>query len=88
MSKALESFNNIIREGDFRYLSSLYCKDDLKEDIEIVEERLKALEIIINKRVDVLCFLKSKSREQYNEESCSDMYLTIEEYNFLKEVLL
>lgn len=41
MSKGLESFENIIREGDFRYLSSLYDRDELNEDIETVEKELK-----------------------------------------------
>lgn len=101
MKKGLESFENIIREGDFRYLSSLYDRDDLNEDIKRVVKELKALDIIKNKSVNtrnllIYCFEMKDTYKNYVEmfNYCDNYWelgkelLIREEYDLLKEVLL
>lgn len=53
-----------------------------------IEKKLKALEIVKNKRVDVGCLLKSKDLEDYNFFRYGKWRLTQEEYDLLKKVLL
>ena len=64
-------------------------KDDLK-DKEVIEKRLKALEIIKEKGVDIHFLGISKSPEEYMQHNVFNRYgyLTQEEYDLLKEVLL
>lgn len=55
------------------------------------ERKLKVLEIIKEKRIDVDLFIDTSScggLEEYNEYCCNWAKLTQEEYNLLKEVLL
>lgn len=64
-----------------------------KEDFDIIEKELKALEIIKNKRVDVNDLLLFVNRKAYNDYvvACDDnklRVLTKKEYDLLKEVLL
>lgn len=53
------------------------------------EKKLKALEIIKEKRVNVGLLLRCATVERYNKGICYEpRHLTKEEYNLLKEVLL
>ena len=52
------------------------------------EKKLKALEIIKEKEVDVFIFLHSGYLETYNDMVEDNRKLTQEEYDLLKEVLL
>ena len=59
--------------------------------IKDIEKKLKALEIIKNKNFDLFYLQDSKDLEQYND--CCDhfrnlCYLTQEEYDLLKEVII
>ena len=79
---------------------TIFDKDCINEIIEktvdeclINENKLKALEIIKEKRVDVNDLLNFVSLEAYNEYVCAcddndKRTLTQEEYDLLKEILL
>ena len=54
---------------------------------EIIEKELKALEIIKNKKVDVLSLLCGCNFDDYNRPQEEKGKLTKEEYDLLKEVL-
>ena len=62
---------------------------------DIIENHLKALEIIKNKQIDVWLFNSNDNFNDYNwaielcyhREKASDYYLTEEEYELLKEVI-
>lgn len=64
----------------------------ISNSFEIIEKALKALEIIKNKQVDVRYLFQCKSLRQYNfiyeGTNQSELCLTEEEYDILKEVLL
>ena len=96
MNKDLETFNNLIEQA-------LKEKEELEKELEQVSNDYQdlgnkcykwkqALEIIINKRVDVDLLLSSFSLKYYNEqiyeEKLGEKQLTQEEYDLLKEVLL
>lgn len=49
MNKELEALKNIKREAGTPYFSSLYDIDDWKNNFQIIEKALKALEIIKNR---------------------------------------
>ena len=53
-----------------------------------LEKKLKALEIIKEKQVDVFIFLHSGDLETYNDMVEDNRKLTQEEYDLLKEELL
>ena len=55
---------------------------------EETQKKLKALEIIKEKEVDVFIFLHSGDLEAYNDIVEDNRKLTQEEYGLLKEVLL
>ena len=59
---------------------------DLIGDIETNNKKLKVLEIIKEKQVNVEWLLETENVEEYNESLYAD--LTQEEYDLLKEVLL
>ena len=73
MSKGLEAFKNIIAEGDFRYFSSLYDRDDFLNDMRTVEKELKALAILKTK-------LSPLAKSTF-------LPMSQEEFNLLNEVL-
>ena len=80
MSKELEALENIKREAGIPYFSTLYDIDDWKEDLDIIEKSLKALEIIKERVLEIDDFHKLIK--------CKDsIMLTMEEYELLKEVL-
>lgn len=56
-------------------------------ECDLVEKKLKALEIIKEKGVDVIWVLETKNVEEYNDSLCIYSDLTKEQYDFLKEVL-
>ena len=95
MSKELEALENIKREADIPYFSSLYDIDMWREDFATIETALKVLEIIKKKRVDCLEISLCSKYETYmaffnkwNWYGEYDEYvLTQEEFNLLKEVL-
>ena len=82
MSRGLEALKNInlntilVNERYGRYIFNV--------DINIIEKELKSLEIIKEKKVEVL-WLINKSLEDYNKNHFYE--LTQEEYDLLKEVL-
>ena len=56
-------------------------------DFTVIEKELKALEIIRNKKVDVLSLLCGCNFDDYNRAHEEKGKLTEEEYELLKEVL-
>lgn len=80
-------------------LERLYCAGRLdlpyvqsprhKEDYELVEKELKALEIIKNKNINIvwlkMCFSNFYGLESYNRNTDEKLYR--EQYELLKEVL-
>lgn len=83
MNKSLEALerlkNTLLAEGFWQ---------DALQDAFIIEQELKALEIIKNKKVN-LEFLKcSENYEQYCLICSYGNEISKEEYNLLKEVLL
>ena len=81
MSKGLEAFDNIKDE-------MLEWTEGYEEDLDIVEKELKALEIIKNKKVNVIILMGCDTIEEYNKHPLTWNKLTQEEYELLKEVLL
>lgn len=67
----------------------------LKEE-EIIRKGLKAMEIVKNKKVHINLIINCKNVDDYNKnllmthfkKDAKQMYLTQEEYDLLKEVLL
>ena len=95
----LEALENIRREAGTPRFSSLYDIDDWKEDFNTIlyalkekeqdQKKLKALEIIKEKKVDCLLIVISQTVMDYNDMCEEDnVKLTKEEFNLLKEVLL
>ena len=86
MSKGLEVLNSLIETMPFAFLESNTMKE-----LKIIEKELKALEVIKNKNFDLFYLQDSKDLEMYND-ACDSFrnlcYLTQEEYDLLKEVLL
>lgn len=61
----------------------------INNSFEIIEKSLKALEIIKEKEVNVGLLSRCANAERYNKGICYELrYLTQEEYDLLKEVLL
>lgn len=103
MSKGLEALEEIktcklidhvkIKEGLFsnKLLSyeRRYGKDVFSKQIPIIEKELKALEIMKNKEVQIATLILSNTCDGYNfSKGLLGKFLTQEEYNLLKEVLL
>ena len=61
--------------------------NEFVEEVEAVEKKVKALEIIKNKLVDVFKLYNCNTIEKYNQSQYRDCMLTKEEFNLLKEVL-
>ena len=91
MSKGLEAFNrftdNIRWLQENTSLKNYFENEKLyfKEDLDIIETALKALDIIKKKRVNVEWLLETENVEEYNESLYNN--LTNDEYDLLKEVL-
>ena len=58
----------------------------INERLDVIEKELRALEIIIEKNVDVYYLKTCPSLESYNSETWNK--LTQEEYDLLREVLV
>ena len=86
MSKGLEALKDIKQLATTIEFDYKKDKVFVKEELDIIEKELKALEIIKNKKVDV-SFLEL-GLEQYNTNLRKKHQLTQEEYDLLKEVLL
>ena len=80
-------------------LERLYCAGRLdldyvlngkqNQDYKIIETALKALEIVKEKGVNVGLLSRCANAERYNKGMCYESrYLTQEEYDILKDVLL
>ena len=87
MSKGLEKLKTI------RHIHDMECGEDesINKDLDIIEQELKALEIIKEKKVNVMLFisLKDIGLERYNKcFEAEEHQLTQEEFDFLKEILL
>lgn len=81
MSKGLEALRKI---GEYKEINNLYESISTRQifisEFEIIEDNLKALEIIINKNVNVDFF---KACSDYSDNN----KLTEKEFNLLKKVL-
>ena len=78
LTTPLEAFNNILKMSVGLY----------KEDVEVVETALKALEIISKKKVDIVEFFRSPTCFAYNaHHSVFSQDLSQEEFDLLKKVL-
>ena len=98
--KGLEALNKIanikmkeqyktIKGGCFVYR---VVSDDYSKELKIIEKELKALEIVKNKRVDIVgvliyAFNQENGCEFYNSYMSKEIELTQEEYDLLKEIL-
>ena len=96
MSKGLEALESLRQECNATYFDEKgkqWWTTDKKSDYRcnIIETALKALEIIKKKNFDLYYLQDSKDLEMYND-TCDHYrnlcYLTQEEYDLLKEVLL
>lgn len=90
MSKGLEAFNRI---KSYFHPKQLLTRELTLNDLDTIEKELKALEIIKNKNVNVFGLHLSQpywNVNDYNElvKLQHDRYLTQEEYDLLKEVLV
>ena len=92
MSKGLETWKLVRKHID--YISSLWLKEQKHienvegHSLDIVEKELKALEIIKEKKVDVLALFWSKCPlKEYNNMHEDLGIIGQEEYDLLKEVL-
>lgn len=86
MNKGLDALKEIVdfAIGDFTNNESKYQKD-----LELIEQALKALEIIKNKVVLIDVIIESEDANDYNDfvSISKDRHLTEEEYALLKEKL-
>ena len=80
---------NALKENE--RLKTSYLRNLLNEESkEYIYKKLVALEIIVNKEVNVGDFVRCKSVEDYNDYCCYNEkeQLTQEEFDLLQEVLL
>lgn len=75
--EALSKIKNILREDEFSW--------DYIEELEKIEEDLNVLEILKNKKVNVMVLDHLNNVKQYNEWRVNDRSLTEEEFKKLKE---
>lgn len=95
MSKAYDKINNLCCLSVNRYGKSLFedyndediCKDayEMIDCLSDLEKRDKALDIIIEKNVDVCFIMNGYSLQEYNKRHPMD--LLKEEFDLLKEEL-
>lgn len=88
MSKGLEALKNIKSEAGTPYFSTLYDIDMWREDFAIVENELKALEII-RKYISINRAFKNLANKESVNLTLIEIKALIpdEEYNLLKEIL-
>ena len=89
MSKGLEILENA-KKRDGLPLNTNFAPITEKE-IEIIEQELKALEIIREKNVDIQTLKRTNNVYEYNSyvaKGLGEKPLTQEEYDLLKEVML
>lgn len=94
--KGLEALKRI-KKSHYIAIAVMGCERDYETEkaIEIVEKEHKALEIIKEKNVNIKLLKASSIVEQYNNELIRVLgrcfaereFLTLEEYDLLKEVL-
>ena len=97
MSKGLEAlkeFEPLCKENGFTTFDGVFhptgeCKK-YDQAYKTIEKELRALEIIRNKDIDTCLVKVVKSLEQHNDirHTYRQSFLTQEEYDLLKEVLL
>ena len=93
MSKGLEALEKIVYEIKWTHNDGKTLTRFDKEQVDIIEKELKALEIIKNKKVNLFHILVFDDYEQYkahypfSEYNARKDMLTIEEFDLLKEVL-
>lgn len=93
MSKGLEALEVLKNIQTMTFGNSDLIESAYKEECEVIEKELKALEIIKKKRVNVhkfmWCIFKKYSAFHYNFYFCEedDQFLDDEEFELLKEVL-
>lgn len=79
--KGLESLERI--ENEYSIDEAVFYKKDFKQ----VRKELKALEIIKEKKVNILLLELAENVDEYNERIVPNGQLTEEEFNILKEGL-
>ena len=82
MSKGLKAWERIKKGIDTNVWECGYW-----DDIDIIEKELKALEIIKNKKVNMLIFMGSDTLEEYNKHPLTFDHLTETEFDLIKEWL-
>ena len=87
MTKELEALEKIKE-----YLTRYNDTDDIRgidyeNEVNVLEKSLKALEIIKNKKIDVVLFNDCPDLDEYNEWASDKSQLNKEQYDLLKEVL-
>ena len=86
MSKGLEALERMARNVE---TNEYVFNDQCCEDYNTIEKELKALEIMKNKEVQIATLILSNTCDGYNfSKGLLGKFLTQEEYNLLKEVLL
>lgn len=93
--EALEILKNVNIWYGVLEIDNLYSIPQLTDYFKVIEKKLKALEIIINKKVDVYLLLEKiklysndyNILETYNNSLYCEQSITIEELELLKEVL-
>lgn len=95
MSKELDTIGNFeinyvftIKDehGIVKEIKCKQIKDMFPKEFEIIEKKLKVLEMIKEKKVNVKCIMSGWTLNKYNSYN-SHMPLTQEEFDLLKEVL-
>ena len=93
MSKGLEALKSIEKEMSELYGSDIAYYPDNLEKFQIIANELKALDIILEKRVQISWFTSllknfpNYTHDDYNFALPDNMQLMKEEYELLKEVL-
>lgn len=92
MSKGLEALERLISKYN-EMCRDTGCNDDEYQngnntsERAVIEQELKALEIIKNKKVWVTALLSVRSVDEYNKPYSDKFTLTKDEFDLLKEVL-
>ena len=86
MSKGLEA----LKQAKERNGLPLGCNfaPITEDEITIIEKELKALEIIKEKEIDMSDLIHATDYLDYSDGRCKKYWITQEEYDLLKEVLL
>lgn len=93
MSKGLEALANIVDEIKYTHSNGKVLTDYDKEQVDIIQKELQALEIIKNKKVNLFKIWVYDDYEQYKyyypfgEYHAIEAMLTLEEFELIKEVV-